>query len=458
MRSLPLAEFATEAAVHEELVERLVGVGAIARLPDGRYDSRDEQVASTAQALIDAGIPFDALAWALEEGRFGLRALGLTFSEPVPRTERTYADLAAAMGDDAVHLPAVYAALGLPEPGPGDHPRADEAELVVGFVRLWSLVDPSGAAHIRVARQIGDGTRRIAEGWLDVWDETALPDPSTQGAPTVGPKARPADPTDPEQNPTFGMAELARRLVWLVHERHVEASLHTRILGALEGVLIHAGRLPDRQERPPAIAFVDLSEYTSMTVERGDDAAAAAAERLRALAETSVRPVGGRIVKVLGDGVLLQFPDAVAAITGDARARRCGRGGRRHPTCPCRNRRWPGRRPRRGRLRPDRQPGGAHREPGGTRRRRRRGGGRRRAAARDGIVRAHRPGRAQGIPCPDRALAREPTARAGVTRAADCKRSAPSGTQIDVRSDCPSTLDPAIMALVHRPSGDVPCN
>jgi hypothetical protein len=80
MRALPLALFATEAAVPAELVERLVGVGAIARLPDGRYDSRDEQVASTAQAVIDAGIPFDALAWALTEGRFGLRSLGLIFS------------------------------------------------------------------------------------------------------------------------------------------------------------------------------------------------------------------------------------------------------------------------------------------------------------------------------------------------------------------------------------------
>jgi len=104
------------------------------------------------------------------------------------------------------------------------------------------------------------------------------------------------------------------RLVSLVHERQVETTLHTRIRGAFEGVLVRAGRLPERQERPPAIAFVDLSGYTSMTVERGDEAAAAAAEQLRSLAEDAVRFVDGRIVKVLGDGVLLQFPDAVAAI------------------------------------------------------------------------------------------------------------------------------------------------
>ena len=85
------------------------------------------------------------------------------------------------------------------------------------------------------------------------------------------------------------MADLARRLVWLVHERQVEATLHTRILGALEGVLVRAGRLAEHGDRPPAIAFVDLSGYTSMTVERGDEAAAMAAERLRNLAEEAVR-------------------------------------------------------------------------------------------------------------------------------------------------------------------------
>jgi len=122
----------------------------------------------------------------------------------------------------------------LPEPDPDDHTRVDEADVVRDFVRLWSLVDPTGAAHVRVARQIGDATRRIAEGWLDVWDEVAQPGPTTQGAPTVGPRANPEDPTDPEQNPSIGMSAVARRLVALVHERQVEATLTARII-ALAG-------------------------------------------------------------------------------------------------------------------------------------------------------------------------------------------------------------------------------
>ena len=51
-----------------------------------------------------------------------------------------------------------------------------------------------------------------------------------------------------------------------------------------------------------------------MTVERGDEAAAAAADGLRAIAEGCADPVDGRLVKLLGDGVLLRFDDAASAI------------------------------------------------------------------------------------------------------------------------------------------------
>ena len=220
MRALTREEFLTEAAAEDELVSRLVEVGAIRPLPDGRFDSRDELVASMAGALLAAGIGLEDLAWTLDSQRFGLGSLGAIFSGPVPRTSERYADLGAELGSDAAHLPGVYAALGLPEPNPDDHPRVDEADAVRDFVHLWSLVDPSGSAHVRVARQIGDATRRIAEGWLDVWDEVAQPGPTTQGAPTVGPKANPEDPTDPEQNPSIGMSAVdAASLHWSTNGR-----------------------------------------------------------------------------------------------------------------------------------------------------------------------------------------------------------------------------------------------
>jgi adenylate cyclase len=314
VRALSHDEFLAESGASPELVARLCDLGSIRPLLDGRYDARDQVTASMAMALLDAGIALDDLAWALDNRRFGLSSLGHFFSEPVPRTEATYAEFASSLGDDAARLPAVYAALGLPEPEPTDRPRVDEADLVRTYLRTWSSIDPTGRAHVRVARLIGDATRRIAEGTLDVWDEVAQPDATSQGAPTVGSRARPADPGDPAQNAAVEMGAVARGLVSLVHERQVEATLTARIIAALENVLGSEGRLPERARRPPAIAFVDLSGFTSLTVELGDEAAASAAARLFDHADLVVREVGGRVVKQLGDGVLIRMPDGETAV------------------------------------------------------------------------------------------------------------------------------------------------
>jgi adenylate cyclase len=314
VRALSAEAFAEETGATTEVIDRLVAVGAIEPLPDGRFDARDGAVASTVGAMLEAGIPLDDLAWAMGSGRFGIRSLGHIFSEPSPRTAKRYADLIASLGDAASVLPAVYAALGIPEPEPDDHPRADEIEILTAFVGLWYSVDPTGEANVRVARQVGDATRRIAEVWLDVWDEVARPDATTQGAPTVGTHARPADPADPSQNLSIGMAEMGRRLVSLVHERQVEATLNSRIINAIEQVLLTSGHLPARAVRPPAIAFVDLADFTTLTERRGDEAAAKTAAGLLELAEAAGRREGGRVVKELGDGVLLRFPDAERAL------------------------------------------------------------------------------------------------------------------------------------------------
>jgi adenylate cyclase len=314
VRALSAEAFADESGATTEVIDRLVAVGAIEPLPDGRFDPRDGAIASTVGAMLEAGIPLDDLAWALESGRFGIRSLGNIFSEPSPRTTERYADLITSLGDAASVLPAVYAALGIPEPEPDDHPRVDEIDILTGFIRLWGSVDPTGEANVRVARQVGDATRRIAEVWLDVWDEVARPDPTTQGAPTVGTHARPTDPADPSQNLSIAMAELGRRLVSLVHERQVEATLNSRIINLIEQVLLASGRLPARVVRPPAIAFVDLAGFTTLTERRGDEAAAKAAAGLLELAEAAGRREGGRVVKELGDGVLLRFPDAERAL------------------------------------------------------------------------------------------------------------------------------------------------
>ena len=61
--------------------------------------------------------------------------------------------------------------------------------------------------------------------------------------------------------------------------------------------------------RPPAMAFLDITGYTRLTEERGDEAAAELAARLATLVRGSSREHGGQPVKWLGDGVMFYFPN-----------------------------------------------------------------------------------------------------------------------------------------------------
>jgi class 3 adenylate cyclase len=64
------------------------------------------------------------------------------------------------------------------------------------------------------------------------------------------------------------------------------------------------------------MCFVDLTGYTKLTEERGDEAAAELAAALGEIVQATVNPHDGHAVKWLGDGVMLSFrraPDAVVA-------------------------------------------------------------------------------------------------------------------------------------------------
>ena len=122
------------------------------------------------------------------------------------------------------------------------------------------------------------------------------------------------DPSDPEHNPALKAAVVGRQLVSWLHERQLEQTLNRRIIDAVENALVGAGRLQARPDSPPAIAFVDLSGFTTLTIEHGDPAAAELAGRLQSLADVAARDAGGRVVKLLGDGVLMRFEGAADAI------------------------------------------------------------------------------------------------------------------------------------------------
>ena len=182
--------------------------------------------------------------------------------------------------------------------------RQDEERIITDFLELWSLLDDRPEVYLRAARIVGDGVGRIQGATLDLFDELGGP-PNSQ----LGQGRSPAEAIRPALRLSPVLAEM---MVWL-QARHQEHDIFGRVVTYVEETLIKAGR-SERHGQQPAIAFIDLTGYTEMTASGGDEQAARSATLLQDLAASAVRSRRGRVVKLLGDGVMLQYLSMVDAI------------------------------------------------------------------------------------------------------------------------------------------------
>jgi adenylate cyclase len=164
-----------------------------------------------------------------------------------------------------------------------------------------------GAEHIkRTVRVAGDGMRRIAETESDWWWTEILEPLFSAGLP----------PAEIGRRTTALASALdgteAPFLVALYHGQQAHAWMRN-IFEGFESTLVREG-LFTKLERQPAIAFVDITGYSSLTEQRGDATAAELAGRVARLVQREAAAHGGRTIKWLGDGVMLFFPEADDAV------------------------------------------------------------------------------------------------------------------------------------------------
>src|SRR5205823_12772657 len=97
-----------------------------------------------------------------------------------------------------------------------------------------------------------------------------------------------------------GIPPLDRALVSMYHG-HSEHTWLGNVIESVEAILERSG-LHHTVTEPPAMCFVDLTGYTRLTEERGDEAAAEMAATFADLVHRSAYDHDGRTVKWLGDG------------------------------------------------------------------------------------------------------------------------------------------------------------
>ena len=192
-------------------------------------------------------------------------------------------------------------AIGSSVPHPDD--RVREIELaVVPYLKAQLDLGYSPETTARSLRTMGDSLRRLVlteeQAFATHVIEPVARRPGATGADISGAAAAGRERT----------AEHADRAVLAVLHAQQAQVWTSRMLETFEGFMERAG-LHGRAERPPAICFLDITGYTRLTEERGDEAAAELADLMRGVVQRVALRHVGRAVKWLGDGVMLYFRD-----------------------------------------------------------------------------------------------------------------------------------------------------
>lgn len=241
------------------------------------------------------------MATAVRDGALSFGYLDASaFDRFVGLGDSAFQELSERTGIPVELLMVVREAVGFAEPRPQDLVRQDE----LSIVPLIELMLSSGFRPVVIERWLrvcADGLRRFVETETDWWSsEVELP--LLEGGMT-------------EREMLEAQADLGSRMVPLLDQALLamyhgqqEHAWSESALDGVEAALERAG-LFRRLHRPPAVSFLDISGYTRLTEERGDEAAADLAGTLAALVRRSSQDFGGRPVKWLGDGVMFYFPD-----------------------------------------------------------------------------------------------------------------------------------------------------
>jgi adenylate cyclase len=300
---LNVSEVAVASGTGEETVRELTELGVISPQNGGTYKPSDVRRVRLVLALATSGVPFEAVARAMREGRISFDFIDELAPNPIPLLPETQTELVARLGLSEELARALGTILGTCSLPPNQQVRSDHAELfeLVGAAKAAGADDD---LLVRVVRTTAESLRHIIDAQRDFVDVELL-EPAAAGG------ATPSEVLASTAPARRRYRELGRRSVELLFDRFVDESTFQQIVEVMEGEL---GEHRVAAGAEPAIAFIDLTGYTRLAEEAGDVEAATQASRFITAVEAAASETGGRLVKVLGDGVMMHFGDSDSAI------------------------------------------------------------------------------------------------------------------------------------------------
>jgi adenylate cyclase len=299
-------EIAQRAGVDPGYLDRLVELGILTPAAGDAFSPGDALRARWLQSLERAGVPLAGLAAAVRDGVLSFSFLDVgAYDRFAGLSGTTFSRLSAETGIPVELLLVVREVFGFAEPRPEDHVHHNELA-VVPLIQLQLSRGFRPVVVERWLRVLGDSLRRIAEAEAAWWNSEVEVAMVASGM-TEGEMLRAQADLGSQMTPLIEQVLLA------IYHGQQEHTWSQVFVEHVENALEQAG-LYRRLDRPPAMCFLDLTGYTQLTEERGDEAAAELAAQLAGLVRRTAQEHAGTPVKWLGDGVMFYFREPADAV------------------------------------------------------------------------------------------------------------------------------------------------
>ncbi|HSZ05932.1 MAG TPA: adenylate cyclase regulatory domain-containing protein [Solirubrobacteraceae bacterium] len=297
---LTLAQVAARAGVSPATVRRWVDGGLIPGY-DGTWTPAAAAYARVVARLRARGHSLEQIKRAGDNGQLAVGPIENLLSSSGPR--RSLRDAARESGVDADLIERVYTAMGL-----GALPVDGFSDEDLEVLRYAAAVLDAGLplpAFLQLMRVYGQAVAQIADAEVRLIHLYVHEPLMRADVPSV-------EIAEEMEGLTREILPFAAPFMNYLHARLLAQFVEQDMIGHMEADL-GDGALEEGRVRV-AIAFADLAGYARMTIERGDEAALGAVERFVQSVEQTL-PVDARVIKMLGDEVMVVGSDA-AALTG----------------------------------------------------------------------------------------------------------------------------------------------
>jgi adenylate cyclase len=297
--ALTLAQVAARAGVSTATLRRWVDGGVIPGY-DGSWTPAAAAYARVVARLRARGHTLAQIKRAGENGQLAAGPLENLLSSSGPR--RSLRAAARASGLDVDLIERIYTAMGLAAQLDGISDGDIEVLKYAAAVLDAGLPQP---AFLQLMRVYGQALAQIADAEVRLIHLYVHEPLMRAGVPSV-------EIADEMEGLTREVLPFASPFMNYLHDRLLAHFVEQDMIGHMEADL-GADALGEGRVRL-AIAFADLAGYARLTVERGDEVALSTVERfVDAVAQTL--PLEARVIKMLGDEVMVVGPDP-AALTG----------------------------------------------------------------------------------------------------------------------------------------------